>query len=90
MYFAIFSCYSYAFYVGSHFVEAGVWNSGRNRPYTFGDIISCFFGILFGLFSLAAVSNHMKAIVEAKVAGKFAFDIIDKVTPIKLEEPGKK
>jgi ATP-binding cassette subfamily B (MDR/TAP) protein 1 len=89
MYFAIFCCYSYAFYVGSHFVEAGVYNSGRGRPYTFGDVISCFFGILFGLFSFANVSNHMKGLVEAKVAGKFAFDIIDKVCPIKLDEEGK-
>jgi ATP-binding cassette subfamily B (MDR/TAP) protein 1 len=90
MFFAIYCCYSYAFYVGSHFVEGGVYNGGRGRPYTFGDVISCFFGILFGLFSFANASNHMKGIVEARVAGKFAFDIIDKVTPIKLEEPGKK
>jgi hypothetical protein len=57
MFMIIYSCYAYAFYIGSLFVEHQVWNSGRNRPYQGGDSIGCFFAVLIGLFSIAMITN---------------------------------
>lgn len=40
--------------------------------------MSCFFGIIFGIFSLGAASPNIKAVVEGRVAGKLAYEIIDR------------
>jgi hypothetical protein len=41
-----------------------------------------FFGVLFGLFAFGSAGNHFKGISEAGVAGKFAFDVIDRKSQI--------
>lgn len=87
MFMIIYCCYAYAFYAGSLFVEHQVWNSGRGRPYQGGDSIGCFFAVLIGLFSIAMISNQVKATVEAKVAAKFIFEVIDRKPPIPLDDP---
>jgi len=40
--------------------------------------MTCFYGIIYGLFSISASSNHYKAILEGQAAAKFAFEIIDR------------
>jgi len=40
--------------------------------------LTCFFGILFGMFNMGMLGPAIKAISEGKVAGKMAFDIIDR------------
>jgi hypothetical protein len=77
--------YSYAFYIGSIFVEYRVWNSTQGKFYSAGDTIGCFFAVLIGLFTLAMLSAQTKCIVEAKVAAKFAFEVIDRKPSIELE-----
>jgi hypothetical protein len=37
---------------------------------------------MFGMFSIGMAAPNMKAITEGKVAGKQAFDIIDRVPSI--------
>lgn len=74
--FSIFGYYAYAFYVGSILVEKQVINSNTGEIYNSGDIMSCFFGVVFGIFSLGMASPNMKAVVEGRVAGKLAYDTI--------------
>jgi len=37
------------------------------------------FMILVGIFQLAAIGPHIKAITEGKIGGKLAYDVIDHV-----------
>ena len=70
--------YAYAFYIGMIFIYYDINNTIFDRQYTAGDILACFFGVLFGIFSLGMASPNIKAITEGLVAGKMAFDIIDR------------
>ena len=76
--FFIYLAYAYAFYMGGIWVEKAFWNHSQDRAYTAGDVISCFFAVIIGFFSLGSTSNHYKSVAEGKVAGKMAFDIIDR------------
>ncbi len=44
--------------------------------------MACFLGIVYGAFSLGLAAPNFKAITEGKVAGKMAYDIIDRVPDI--------
>jgi len=77
-FFSIFAAYAFAFYMGSIWVENGYHNSLTDEAYTSGDIITCFFGVIFGMFSLGMAAPNMKAVTEGKVAGKMVFDVIDR------------
>ena len=76
--FTIYITYAYAFLIGGIWVDQGFYNHTYGRPYTAGDCISVFFGILFGLFPLVAAYRHLDAIQEGKIAGWLAFDVIDR------------
>jgi len=79
MFFAsIFGTYAYSFYIGSVFIYRGVNNTTYNRIYSAGDILACFFGVIFGMMSLGLAGPNIKAVTEGRVAGKLAFDIIDR------------
>jgi len=60
-----------------------VYNSSRGEEYTAGTILLCFYGILWGFQSLGMTSPNLKAIEEARVAGKRAFDVIERVPAIR-------
>jgi len=79
MFFAsIFGTYSFAFYMGSVWIEKDIYNNTYQRPYKAGEILSCFFGVIFGMFSLGIATPNIKAVIEGRVAGKMAFDIIER------------
>jgi hypothetical protein len=78
----IFGTYAYAFYMGSIWIEHEIWNHTFKRPYAAGDVLSCFFGVVFGMFSMGIATPNMKAVIEGRAAGKMAFDIIDRVPAI--------
>ena len=44
--------------------------------------MSCFFGVVFGMFSLGMATPNIKSVSEGMAAGKMAFDIIDRVPAI--------
>lgn len=89
-FFAMFGYYGYAFYTGSWLVTDRVINTRTNEPYNAGDIMSCFFGVVFGVFSLGMATPNIKAVTEGRVAGKLAYDIIERVPKIKLDDPSAK
>eukprot|EP00347_Sterkiella_histriomuscorum_P015933 403355132 len=65
--FVIFGYYGYAFYTGSWLVEKQVWNPKYDQPYNAGDIMSCFFGVVFGIMSLGMATPNIKAIAEGRI-----------------------
>jgi hypothetical protein len=75
---SIFGTYAYAFYLGSVWIYHDIYNNSMSRSYTAGDILSCFFGVVFGMFSMGMAAPNIKAVSEGRVAGKMAFDIIDR------------
>lgn len=50
-----------------------------------GDILGVFRGVLFGFFALSQSAPHAKAITEGKVAGKQAYDVIDRKAVINAD-----
>jgi ATP-binding cassette, subfamily B (MDR/TAP), member 1 len=75
---SIFGTYAYAFYLGSVWIYYDFKNDTFDRVYSAGDILSCFFGVIFGMFSMGLAAPNIKAVTEGRVAGKLAFDIIDR------------
>jgi len=85
----IFGTYAYAFYMGSVWIYFDIHNSTFNRVYSTGDVLSCFFGVVFGMMSVGLATPNIKAVTEGRVAGKMAFDIIDRKPSIDQDKPGK-
>lgn len=50
--FVIFGYYAYGFYTGSWLITKQVENSNSGLLYNIGDVLSCFFGIVFGVMSM--------------------------------------
>ena len=89
MFLSFFLLYAYSFYFG------GVlrWNKVESSPgvvYTGGKIIGVLFCIIFGAMMLGGAGPHLKAIQEGRVAGRIAFEAIDHVPRIKIDEKGTK
>ena len=76
--FCIYLGYSYAFTLGSVWIDQGIWNHAFDRTYRAGDIISIFFGVFFGTMAIGGLGPNIQGLAAAKSAGKKAFDIIDK------------
>ena len=81
-FFALYGYYAYAFYVGSFMITEKIENTNSGKPYSSGDIMACFLGIVYGAFSLGLAAPNFKALTEGKVAGKMAYDIIDRIPEI--------
>lgn len=86
----IFATYAYAFYMGSIWIEKDIYNNTYKRGYTAGEILSCFFGVVFGMFSMGMATPNIKAVIEGKAAGKMAFDIIEREPKIDQDDPNGK
>jgi hypothetical protein len=50
--------------------------------YTGGDVMACFFGVVFGVFSLSFTIPNFKSITDGKCAGYFAFKVIERKSKI--------
>ncbi len=55
-FFVMFGYYGYGFYTGSWLITEKKINSNSGEVYNIGDILSCFFGIVFGVMSLGMAS----------------------------------
>lgn len=40
--------------------------------------MSCFFGVVFGAMSIGMATPNIKAVAEGRVAGKMAYEIIER------------
>jgi len=68
-------------------VDQEFWNHAFGRTYTSGDIISVFFGVFFGMIAMGGLGPNITGLAQAKAAGKKAFDVIDRVPQIQIDEP---
>jgi len=84
---SLYGYYSYSFYVGSFMVTKQVTNVNSGVAYTSGDIMACFLGVIYGIFSLGLATPNFKALSEGQVAGKYAYDIIERKPAIELDNP---
>jgi len=87
MFGSFFCLYAYAFYFG------GVlrWNKVESSPgevYTGGKIIGVLFCVVFGAMMAGGMAPHLKAIAEGRIAGRIAYEAIDTIPKIKVNEPG--
>ena len=62
-------------------------NDNTGKLYSSGDILACFLGIVYGVFSLGLAAPNVQSLTEGRVAGKMAFDVIDRLPSIPLNDP---
>lgn len=86
----MYSCYAYAFCIGALFVKDEVRSKSTGEIYKFSDILAVFFGILIGLFGLTSAGPSFQGIADAKIAGKFAFEVIDRKPIVDMDDPKAK
>jgi hypothetical protein len=87
---SVFGVYAYSFFMGTVFIYHDVYNSLTDKGYTAGNVMTCFFGVVFGMFALGLGSPNIKAIAEGRAAGKSAFEVIDRQTAIDSNDPKAK
>ena len=88
-FFCMYAMYAYGFFFAGLLISDEVYNDVKGEVYTSGNAIASFFGIIFGVMALGMTSPSMKALSEGKVAGYSAFQIIDRVPKIDVEEQNK-
>ena len=74
----LYGYYCYSFFVGSYMITAKRTNTNSGKDYSSGDIMACFLGLVYGIFSLGLATPNFKALSEGRIAGKMAYDIIDR------------
>lgn len=57
--------------------------------YTGGDMLACFLGVLFGVFSLAFTLPNFQQIVDGKSSGYYAYQIIEREPKIPRDDKSK-
>ena len=61
-FFAMFSYFAYSFYFGTYLIINDFINSNTGEEYTSGDVLTCFFGVVFGIFILGMSTPNLRAI----------------------------
>ena len=65
-----------------------VVNDKTGEFYTGGEGMSIMFSVITGASQLSMLGPVMKAMTEAKIAGKLAFEFIDHVPDVDAKSPG--
>eukprot|EP00331_Platyophrya_macrostoma_P007656 CAMPEP_0176430740 /NCGR_PEP_ID=MMETSP0127-20121128/14418_1 /TAXON_ID=938130 /ORGANISM="Platyophrya macrostoma, Strain WH" /LENGTH=1373 /DNA_ID=CAMNT_0017812657 /DNA_START=12 /DNA_END=4133 /DNA_ORIENTATION=+ len=87
IYFANGANYCLGFWVGGTFVGNQRMNPVTDAPYTVGDVLTTFFAVTMGAFSISLISPALKAISEAKAAGGKVLAVINRKSEINHEDP---
>jgi ATP-binding cassette subfamily B (MDR/TAP) protein 1 len=61
-----------------------------STEYSGGVVVTVMFSVIIGIFYLGGAGPHMKAVSEARVAGKLAFNVIDSKPKANAREVGLK
>jgi ATP-binding cassette subfamily B (MDR/TAP) protein 1 len=86
MNFLIFFAYAYGLFVGGQFVNAGIYNVNKGRNYTSGDIISTFFGVIIGIFSVGTSAPNFKVVTEGRISAYNALEVINREPTIRIDD----
>lgn len=85
--FVLFILYSLAVYIGALFViEEYDTNGLFGGVYNGASVLTCFFGVIFGLFSLGMAMPNFALIMQAKAAGSLMFDVIEREPAINYDD----
>lgn len=87
MIFMFFGMYALAFWFGGKLIDNQTTNAIKGEPYTGGDVLTVFFSIMFGGFSISQATPAIKKFAVAKAAGGRAFALIDRQSKISIEDP---
>jgi len=75
----IINCfYAYAFFWGGYLRYNKIL-TGNDVEYTGGRIIAIMFCIVISCTRLGSIGDHLKAIIEGRIAGRLTFDVLDAV-----------
>jgi ABC-type multidrug transport system fused ATPase/permease subunit len=74
-------------FLGGIFVVENVHNDVRGRNYTGGDVISIFFGVMFGGFGFAIGAPNINAVTKGRQAARCALDVINRKPEILIDDP---
>ena len=58
-FFSLYGYFTWAFYSGSFMITRKEWNDNTDKFYTSGDILACFLGIVYGVFSLGLAAPNI-------------------------------
>jgi len=83
----IFTSYAYGLFVGGQYVKNHVYNPNKDRDFTSGDIISIFFGVIIGVFSIGGSAPNVKVVAEGRMAAYTALQVINRVPKIPIDDP---
>jgi len=86
-FFSLYGYFTWALFSGSYMITWKEMNDNTGKLYSSGDILACFLGIVYGVFSLGLAAPNVQSLTEGRVAGKMAFDIIDRHPAIPLNDP---
>lgn len=67
---SVFLYYTYAFFLGSIFIERQIINTRDGSLYDSGDVLSVLIAFITGFITLIAALPNVQALVASKVAGK--------------------
>lgn len=81
----LYLSYAYGFWLGGIYIENRYQNHILGRNYMGGDILCVFWGVIFGFFALSSLSPQFKALIEGRVAGKSAYDVINRKPEIEVD-----
>ena len=84
----IFTFYGFAFYFGGYLLQVGA-ESGKGK-YTGGVIFTVMLNVLMGTIMIGNGAAHLKSVVDGRVGGKLAFNIIDHRADIDANQSGSK
>mmetsp|Transcript_39029 Transcript_39029/g.59449 ORF Transcript_39029/g.59449 Transcript_39029/m.59449 type:complete len:160 (-) Transcript_39029:2993-3472(-) len=88
MFFIIYLFYAHALYFGGVLRSQADVDGGEENGYSGGSIIAIVFTILIAGFRGANGTNHQKAVTDAQIAGKLAYEVIDHVPKVNPNEKG--
>eukprot|EP00929_Paragymnodinium_shiwhaense_P050623 TRINITY_DN25498_c0_g1_i1.p1 TRINITY_DN25498_c0_g1~~TRINITY_DN25498_c0_g1_i1.p1 ORF type:complete len:1274 (-),score=282.09 TRINITY_DN25498_c0_g1_i1:575-4396(-) len=78
----MFLCYALAFWSGGRFRYDGVKDPGSNEPYSAGRILTVFFCVLVGGFSIGQVPPGLMALAVARTSAARYFNFVENVSEI--------
>lgn len=90
LFFVLQLLYAAAFWFGGYLRIENITDAGSDKPYTGGQIIAIMFSVIFGAFNVGGAVPHIKSLTEGRIAGKFAWDVMDKVPKVNPNERGEK
>ena len=78
MKFSVFFFYTFAFLVGSFFIQYKKINPAYDEPYGMRDVLSVIIALITGFVAMIAALPNVQALVQSKTLGVLIFDVIER------------